>query len=71
MPAAWITSWLRDRNEPRSFSVVMAPTIALWPVMAMPRARLKPTALAAISQMLTGAVLFANSGASRIGDISA
>ena len=71
MPAVWITSWLRDRNEPRSVSVVMAPTMALWPVMATPRAKLKPTTLAAISQMLTGALLFANRGASRIGDIRA
>ena len=69
MAPKWPTSWLRARNEPRSSCVVIAPTMALWPVMAIPRARLKPTTLAAMSQMAAGDSLRASSGANRIGVI--
>ena len=48
----------------------MEPMTALWPVMAMPRARLKPTTLAAMSQIAIGDSLRANSGANRIGVMS-
>ena len=70
MAPKWLTNWLRARNEPRSASVVMAPMMAFWPVMAIPRARLKPTTLAAMSQMAAGDWLRASRGANRIGVIS-
>ena len=66
----WVTNWMRAMNEPRSAAVVTAPTTALKLVMAMPRARWKPTTLTTINPMPTsGRPRAAASGANRIGTI--